>query len=72
MTAALPPESGLPGFRPAPGKVGSYIPDTGRSAKTHGSMIILANDADLDYGGLVDMTDRSGNDLPIPEFTGGK
>jgi hypothetical protein len=35
-------------------------------------MIILANDADLDYRGLVYITDRSENDLPIPEFTGGK
>ncbi len=55
-----------------PREVGFYIPDRVRSAKSRGSRIIQTNDVDLDYRGLIYITDRAGNGLHILEFTGGK
>jgi len=55
-----------------PREVGFFIPDPVRSAKSRGSTIIQTNDADLDYRGLIYITDRAGNGLHILEFTGGK
>ena len=55
-----------------PREVGFYIPDPVRSAKSRGSRIIQTNDVDLDYRGLIYITDRAGNGLHILEFTGGK
>ena len=55
-----------------PREVGFYIPDPVRSAKSRGSRIIQTNDVDLDYRGLIHITDRAGNGLHILEFTGGK
>ena len=55
-----------------PREIGFYIPDPVRSAKSRGSRIIQTNDVDLDYRGLIYITDRAGNGLHILEFTGGK
>jgi LVIVD repeat len=55
-----------------PREVGFFIPDPVRSAKSRGSRIIQTNDVDLDYRGLIYITDRAGNGLHILEFRGGK
>jgi len=55
-----------------PREVGFYIPDTVRSTKSRGARIIQTNDVDLDYRGLIYITDRAGNGLHILEFTGEK
>jgi len=55
-----------------PREVGFYIPDSVGSRTGRGKKIIQTNDVDLDYRGLIYITDRAGNGLHILEFTGGK
>jgi hypothetical protein len=55
-----------------PREVGFYIPDPVGSSTGRGKTVIQTNDVDLDYRGLVYITDRAGNGLHILEFTGKK
>ena len=55
-----------------PRKVGYYIPDPVGSGPGRGKKFIQTNDVDLDYRGLIYITDRAGNGLHILEFPGGK
>ena len=55
-----------------PREVGFYIPDAGSSSKSRRPEIIQTNDVDLDYRGLIYVTDRAGNGLHILEYTGKK
>lgn len=50
-----------------PKEVGYYIPEPSRGRK-----IIQTNDVDLDYRGLIYITDRVGNGMHILEYTGRK
>jgi hypothetical protein len=52
-----------------PREVGSYIPDPVASGPGRGKRFIQTNDVDLDYRGLICITDRSGNGLHILELT---
>ncbi|HXZ38638.1 MAG TPA: hypothetical protein VEL68_21590, partial [Thermodesulfobacteriota bacterium] len=55
-----------------PREVGFYIPAPVALKSARRTMAIRTNDADLDYRGLVYITDRAGNGLHILEFTGKK
>jgi len=52
-----------------PREVGFYIPDPTGTGKSRGPGVIQTNDADLDYRGLIYITDRNGNGLHILQFT---
>ncbi len=52
-----------------PREVGFYIPDPTSTGKSRGPRVIQTNDADLDYRGLIYITDRNGNGLHILQFT---
>ncbi|NWF54258.1 MAG: hypothetical protein HXY45_05635 [Syntrophaceae bacterium] len=52
-----------------PREVGFYIPDPAGSGPGKKKTIIQTNDVDLDYRGLIYITDRAGNGLHILEFT---
>lgn len=51
-----------------PREVGFYIPDPTGTGKSRGPRVIQTNDADLDYRGLIYITDRNGNGLHILQF----
>jgi hypothetical protein len=53
-----------------PREVGFYIPDPTGTGKSRGPRVIQTNDADLDYRGLIYITDRAGNGMHILEFAG--
>jgi len=55
-----------------PREVGFYIPAPVALKSARRKMVIQTNDVDLDYRGLVYITDRAGNGLHILEFTGEK
>ena len=55
-----------------PKEVGFYIPDPTDKTKARGKKVIQTNDVDLDYRGLIYITDRAGAGLHILEYTGGK
>jgi len=55
-----------------PREVGFYIPAPVSSDPGRGKKFIQTNDVDLDYRGLIYITDRAGNGLHILEFKGGK
>ncbi len=55
-----------------PKEVGYYIPETTDKTKPRLKKVIQTNDVDLDYRGLIYITDRSGTGLHILEYTGGK
>ncbi len=57
-------------FRPR--EVGYYIPAPYGPDTDRGKKFIQTNDVDLDYRGLIYITDRTGNGLHILEFTGKK
>jgi hypothetical protein len=51
-----------------PREVGFYIPDPIGSKKSQETRVIQTNDVDLDYRGLIYITDRNGNGLHILQF----
>jgi len=51
-----------------PREVGFYIPDPAGKEKSRGRRVIQTNDVDLDYRGLIYITDRAGNGLHILQF----
>jgi hypothetical protein len=53
-----------------PREVGYYIPDSGEKVAPRLKKVIQTNDVDLDYRGLIYITDRSGHGLHVLEFTG--
>ena len=55
-----------------PKEVGYYIPDTTDKTKPLLKKVIQTNDVDLDYRGLIYVTDRAGTGLHILEYMGGK
>jgi hypothetical protein len=55
-----------------PKEVGYFIPDTTEKTKPRLKKVIQTNDVDLDYRGLIYITDRAGTGLHILEYTGGK
>ena len=55
-----------------PREVGFYIPDTTDKTKPRMKKVIQTNDADVDYRGLIYITDRAGTGLHILKFTGSK
>ena len=55
-----------------PKEVGYYIPDPTDKTKVRGKKVIQTNDVDLDYRGLIYITDRAGTGLHILEYMGGK
>jgi hypothetical protein len=55
-----------------PKEVGYYIPDTTDKTKPRLKKVIQTNDVDLDYRGLIYVTDRAGTGLHILEYMGGK
>lgn len=55
-----------------PREVGFFIPDKAGKTKSRGRKAIQTNDVDLDYRGLIYITDRIGNGLHIIEYTEGK
>jgi hypothetical protein len=55
-----------------PREVGYYIPNPISPATGRGKGFIQTNDVDLDYRGLIYITDRAGNGLHILEFKGKK
>ena len=55
-----------------PKEAGFYVPDPGNSAKARGSKYVQTNDVDLDYRGLIYITDRDGHGLHILEYLGQK
>jgi hypothetical protein len=57
-------------FHPKEG--GYFIPDTTEKTKPRLKKVIQTNDVDLDYRGLIYITDRAGTGLHILEYTGGK
>jgi hypothetical protein len=54
-----------------PREVGFYVPAPWGSKKTRGAAI-QTNDVDLDYRGLIYLTDRAGHGMHVLEFTGKK
>jgi len=52
-----------------PQEVGYYIPDTNAKTKPLLKKVIQTNDVDLDYRGLIYITDRVGTGLHILEYT---
>ena len=57
-------------FRPK--EVGHFVPETTDKTKPRLSKVIQTNDVDLDYRGLIYITDRAGAGLHILEYTGNK
>jgi len=55
-----------------PKEVGYYIPPTTDKTKPRLKKVIQTNDVDLDYRGLIYITDRAGAGLHILEYTGSK
>jgi hypothetical protein len=55
-----------------PIEVGFFIPDTTEKTKPRMKKVIQTNAVDLDYRGLIYITDRAGTGLHILEYTGGK
>jgi len=55
-----------------PREVGYYVPDTNEKTKPRLKKVIQTNDVDLDYRGLIYITDRAGSGLHILEYTGRK
>jgi hypothetical protein len=55
-----------------PQEVGYYIPETTEKTKPRLKKVIQTNDVDLDYRGLIYITDRAGTGLHILEYTGRK
>jgi len=53
-----------------PKEVGYYIPDANDKTKLGLKRVIQTNDVDLDYRGLIYITDRAGAGLHILEYTG--
>jgi hypothetical protein len=53
-----------------PEEVGYYIPDTTEKTKIRMKRVIQTNDVDLDYRGLIYITDRTGAGLHILEYRG--
>lgn len=56
-------------FRPK--ETGYYIPETTDKTKPRLKKVIQTNDVDLDYRGLIYITDRAGTGLHVLEHTGG-
>jgi hypothetical protein len=55
-----------------PKEAGYFIPDTTEKTKPRLKKVVQTNDVDLDYRGLIYITDRAGTGLHILEYTGGK
>lgn len=55
-----------------PKEVGYYIPDATEKTKPGLKKVIQTNDVDLDYRGLIYITDRAGAGLHILEYTGSR
>ncbi|MDO9123992.1 MAG: hypothetical protein Q7V12_06180 [Deltaproteobacteria bacterium] len=55
-----------------PKEVGYYIPDATEKTKPGLRKVIQTNDVDLDYRGLIYITDRAGAGLHILEYTGSR
>jgi hypothetical protein len=55
-----------------PREVGFYIPDLVGSSTGREKKFIQTNDVDLDYRGLIYISDRAGNGMHILEYTGKK
>jgi len=55
-----------------PKEVGYYIPDGSEKNRSGFKRVIQTNDVDLDYRGLIYITDRAGAGLHILEYTGSK
>jgi len=55
-----------------PKEVGYYIPDTTDKTVPRLKKVIQTNDVDIDYRGLIYITDRAGTGLHILEYTGEK
>lgn len=55
-----------------PKEVGHYIPDATEKTKPRPKRVIQTNDVDLDFRGLIYITDRAGTGLHILEYTGAK
>jgi hypothetical protein len=53
-----------------PREVGFYIPDPVRTARFGGDRYVQTNDVDLDYRGLIYITDRDGHGMHILQYTG--
>jgi hypothetical protein len=53
-----------------PKEVGYYIPEASDKTKPGLKRVIQTNDVDLDYRGLIYITDRAGAGLHILEYTG--
>lgn len=53
-----------------PREVGYYIPDASDKTKSGRKRVIQTNDVDLDYRGLIYITDRAGAGLHILEYMG--
>jgi len=49
-------------------EVGYYIPETTDKTKTRSKIVIQINDVDIDYRGLVCISDRAGTGLHILKF----
>ncbi len=54
-----------------PRETGYYIPETTAKTKPRLKKVIQTNDVDLDYRGLIYITDRAGTGLHVLEQTGG-
>jgi hypothetical protein len=52
-----------------PREIGYYIPDTTDKTVPRLKMVIQTNDVDIDYRGLIYITDRAGTGLHILEYT---
>jgi hypothetical protein len=55
-----------------PKEIGYYIPDTTDKTVPRLKRVIQTNDVDIDYRGLIYITDRAGTGLHILEYTGEK
>ncbi len=55
-----------------PKEAGYFIPDTTAKTKPRLKKVIQTNDVDLDYRGLIYITDRAGTGMHILEYTGRK
>ncbi len=53
-----------------PRETGYFIPETNEKTKPRLKKVIQTNDVDLDYRGLIYITDRAGTGLHILEYTG--
>ncbi len=54
-----------------PKETGYFIPETTDKTKPRLKKVIQTNDVDLDYRGLIYITDRAGTGLHVLEYTGG-